>query len=49
MNYKEALEAIRARIEGEFDNEALQSFGVLSNNTLLDIKEIINLAFGEGQ
>lgn len=47
MGYKDALEAIRARIEGEFDNPKLESFGYLSTNTINDIKEIISLALAE--
>lgn len=35
-----ALEAINARINGEWDNPALESFGELDTNTEVDIKRI---------
>ena len=35
-----ALEAIRARIAGEWDNPALVAFGPLSTDTLADVDAI---------
>ena len=40
----EALEAINARINGDFDNPALIKFGTLSTNTNQDIYLITNNA-----
>ena len=37
----QALEAIRARISGEWDNEQLLKLGALHTNTLEDISRIV--------
>jgi hypothetical protein len=41
LTVDEALEAIRARIDGEWDNPALKKFGELSSVATEDIREII--------
>lgn len=42
MNKNEALEAIRARVMGEFDNEHLLKIGHLTHNEASDIRRILN-------
>lgn len=42
-----ALEAIKARIMGEWDNSALKSTGALSTNLIEDILRIIKLVEGD--
>jgi hypothetical protein len=37
---EEALLAIIARIDGEFDNQHLESFGALLPDTLADVKRL---------
>ena len=39
--FREALQAIRARINGEFDHLALVKFGPLTSDTTEDIRHII--------
>lgn len=43
MNAQEKLEAIRARIDGEWDNEQLLKLGDLSIDPIEDIAHIITL------
>jgi hypothetical protein len=39
----QALQAIKARLDGVWDNEQLVKLGPLSNNRLEDIRRIINI------
>lgn len=39
---QQAIEAIKARISGEWDNDQLIKLGPLNTDTLEDIKEILN-------
>lgn len=43
---KQAIEAINARINGEWDNEQLIKLGTLNTDTLKDIKYILQNTFG---
>lgn len=43
FNAKQAIEAIQARINGEYDNEQLMKLGPLMLDTLEDIERIIQL------
>lgn len=40
IEYEKALKAIIARIDGEWDNSSLLSFGYLTANTIDDVKYI---------
>ena len=42
VSSQEALEAVRARIRGEWDNPALVKFGSLSTDTMKDILYIVD-------
>ena len=46
MTPEEALLAIIARVDGEWDNITLMEFGLLSANPLEDIREIVELGLG---
>lgn len=44
MNKKQAIAAIKARIEGEWDNPQLLKIGALNTDPLKDIQVILNIA-----
>lgn len=49
MTYKQALEAIKARINGEYDNPSLVAFGPLSLSASLDCIDIAQAALNTPQ
>ena len=44
-----ALEAIKARIAGEFDNPSLEAFGPLSADTIADINSFASAALAKAR
>jgi hypothetical protein len=46
---EQTLQAIRARMQGEFDHPALEKFGALNTDPQIDILSMVNSALNDGK